>query len=231
MDISVITPIYKGNKYIPGIMSMIQKNACNASNLDIELVLVNDSPDIALEVDDSMANSFVLTIVNNEHNLGIHGARVQGIRTAHGKYIILLDQDDELVDNAILKQYSALDGRNAVISNGYAEDVVGNRKLLFKNKKKMRHVNELNYFFYFGNVIASPGLVLIKKDCIPREWMENIMQINGADDWLLWVYTIAKETTFSINPKTLYIFTILSNRKIFLTFYLQVHIRNGFLLF
>ena len=65
MDVSVITPIYKGNRYINGIFQMIADNAQKAPQLDIELVLVNDSPEIPLEYDESLVQNFSLKIVDN----------------------------------------------------------------------------------------------------------------------------------------------------------------------
>lgn len=63
MDVSVITPIYKGNRYISGIFQMIADNAQKAPQLNIELVLVNDSPEIPLEYDESLVRK--LFVKNN----------------------------------------------------------------------------------------------------------------------------------------------------------------------
>ena len=49
MDVSVIVPFYKGNKYINNILKMIGENAKNARDIFIELIVVNDSPEIEIK--------------------------------------------------------------------------------------------------------------------------------------------------------------------------------------
>ena len=38
-----------------------------------------------------------------------------------------------------------------------------------------------------GNPIISTGQVLMRRASIPGVWMENIMETNCADDYLLWL--------------------------------------------
>ena len=53
IKVSIITPLYKGTDYIPGLMAMIRKNAellpaaqkgKNVPQAELEFILVNDSP-------------------------------------------------------------------------------------------------------------------------------------------------------------------------------------------
>ena len=53
IKVSIITPLYKGTDYIPGLMAMIRKNAellpaaqkgKNVPKAKLEFILVNDSP-------------------------------------------------------------------------------------------------------------------------------------------------------------------------------------------
>ena len=46
MDVSVIVPFYKGNKYINNILRMVKENVANANEIKVEVVVVNDSPEI-----------------------------------------------------------------------------------------------------------------------------------------------------------------------------------------
>lgn len=198
MDVSVITPIYKGNRYINGIFEMIADNAQRAPQLDIELVLVNDSPDIPLEYDASLVRDFSLKIVENRKNLGIHGARKSGLHSAEGKYILFFDQDDSLTDTAIASQYEYVKNADAVVSNGWVEDNTGTKRPLFIRHQQNR-VNDVDLYFYIGNLIASPGMCLIRKDCIPNCWSQEEMKTNGADDWLLWTGFLLDGRHFEIN--------------------------------
>lgn len=203
MDVSVVTPIYKGNRYINGIFRMIADNAQKAPQLDIELVLVNDSPEIPLEYDESLVQNFSLKIVDNKKNLGIHGARKSGLHSAEGKYILFFDQDDSLTDTAIASQYQYVKNADAVVSNGWVEDNTGAKRPLFIRHQQNR-VNDVDLYFYIGNLIASPGMCLIRKDCIPNCWSQEEMKTNGADDWLLWTGFLLDGRHFEINPDFTY---------------------------
>lgn len=203
MDVSVITPIYKGNRYINGIFEMIADNAQKAPQLDIELVLVNDSPGIPLEYDESLIQNFSLKIVDYKKNLGIHGARKSGLHSAEGEYILFFDQDDSLTDTAIVSQYQCVKNADAVVSNGWVENSAGTKRPLFIRHQQSR-VNDVDLYFYIGNIIASPGMCLIRKDCIPNCWLQEEMKTNGADDWLLWAGFLLDGRRFEINPDFTY---------------------------
>lgn len=204
VEISVITPIYKGKQYINGLFSMIQKNSELFEKNKVELVLVNDYPIEPLIVDEDVDFNFKLKIIENRSNLGIQASRINGLNVASGKYIVFLDQDDKISDTALFSQYSKIGDNSAIISNGFYEDDLKNKIKLFRNFKQQKFVNDFKYYFYFGNLIASPGMVLIKKSAIPMIWMKNIMKINGADDWLLWILFLKSGDKFVINNEFLY---------------------------
>lgn len=204
MDVSVIVPFYRGNRYINNILGMMRENAAEARNLSFEVIIVNDSPEVEIVIDDALVEGYELNIIKHNKNLGIQQARVTGIQQACGKYILMLDQDDEIKPETIKRQYSIVDGRDAIISNGYSRDKNGENIPLFKNQNQMNYVNDFSFYFYFGNVIASPGLCLIRKELIPELWLNNIMRENGADDWLLWVAFLNDGRRFVINNEFLY---------------------------
>ena len=201
-EISVIVPIYKWNKYIKNIISMLVTNAKKISS-KIELILINDYPTEKIKIEDG-TNLDNLTIRNieNPNNLGIQRSRIQGIKHSKGKYVVMLDQDDVIKSDALYRQLRMLKNSraNAIISNGYSEEN-GSEKVLFNSKRQMKMVNDLSMYMYLGNLIASPGMCMIKKSSIPKLWMmrENTLTINGADDWLLWVLFLIDKNYFEIN--------------------------------
>lgn len=201
----MIVPFYKGNRYINNVLTMIKENVKNADGISIEVVVVNDSPEIEINYDKELVDGYLLNIVQHKKNMGIQQARVTGIKMTQGKYILMLDQDDEIASNTIKKQLELIGENAAVLSNGYSENSDGIRKKLYKSRKQMSVVNEFSYYFYFGNMIASPGLCLIRKSKIPSLWMNKIMKINGADDWLLWALFLKEGNRFALNNECLYV--------------------------
>ena len=122
MDISIIVPIYKGNKYISPIMEMTKKNInylnAQGKTLDIELILVNDYPETPIFLERIDAG-FNVIVIENETNVGIHQSRVNGLKMANGQYVLFLDQDDEIFDNCLYSQYMKIFDYDMVIGNGY----------------------------------------------------------------------------------------------------------------
>lgn len=204
MDVSVIVPFYKGNKYINNILRMVRDNAANASGITIELVLINDSPEVEIQYEKDLVNGYSLNIVQHKNNMGIQQARISGINVAQGDCVLMLDQDDEIAPDTIKTQFDLIGDNAAVLSNGYSENSDGIKTKLYKSIKQMSTVNNFSYYFYFGNMIASPGLCLIKKNKIPSTWMNKIMKVNGADDWLLWVFFFNAGNKFALNNECLY---------------------------
>lgn len=204
MDVSVIVPFYKGNKYINNVLKMLMDNAAIAVGISIEAVIVNDSPETDVVLDKSLIQGYELRTIRHSRNMGIQQARITGINEAKGTYILMLDQDDKIEAETIKSQFDAVEGLDAVVANGYNEDETGCKTILFKNSRKMEYVNDFSFYFYFGNIIASPGLCLMRKNALPRLWLTNIMTINGADDWLLWIAFLNHGNKFVINNTCLY---------------------------
>lgn len=204
IDISVIIPLYKGNKYISKILETMRRNCGNASGLKVELVLVNDSPDFPIcDIPESL-NNMTLRVLNNDRNLGIHASRINGLLKSSGRNIVFLDQDDDITDDALVSQYQALKGCEAVVSNGFIQNAAGSNKLIYRSHRVQSYVNDLSFYFYAYNQIVSPGMCMIARQSIPEPWIRNIQKVNGSDDLLLWCLFLSEGHRFSLNPETLY---------------------------
>ena len=114
MDISIVVPLYKGNKYISGIVEMVKRNVDELRSLRdvlVELVLINDYPDEKLDyIPDVSKTGFKVTVIETVINRGIHGARIEGLKYTSGEYILYLDQDDTLADRYLLSQWTKICG-------------------------------------------------------------------------------------------------------------------------
>ncbi|NJE31530.1 glycosyltransferase family 2 protein [Lactobacillus agilis] len=203
MDLSVIVPVYHGRKYITNLLTMLNRNIVNAEEYSIEVILVNDSPDESID-DLVTIQDNNIHVINNTTNLGIQGARIRGIQEARGEYILMLDQDDKITENTIQTQLSKIGDADAILANGYSEDSDNNKIPLYKNEKQKNLANNFKYYLYYGNMVASPGVVIIKKNKIPKIWLDNILENNGADDWLLWAAYIKEGCNFALNSDYVY---------------------------
>lgn len=202
--VSVIVPCYHGNSYIPGIVSMLERNRQQLpAGCALELVLVNDSPDIPLP--ELPQSCFQVNTVVNPHNCGIHTSRVNGLKAAEGEYILLLDQDDVITDNCIRSQLQAIGTADFVLANGYDMLPDGSKRPLYETEKKQRRAVTLSCCYYYNMLIRSPGQVLIKKNSIPAVWLRDTLSANGSDDAYLWILMLLDGRKPAVNPDMLYV--------------------------
>lgn len=203
--ITVIVPFYKGNKYVEGIIKNISENAKNLRDYcaSIELLFVNDSPEEAIVIDENVAYPFSIRCISAGKNMGIHGARCYGVKHAKGRYILMLDQDDRISNTWLLEQWKLIRNSDVVVSNVIYCGRYKNEKR-YSDLKKMKQICNKWTLCLEGNEIVSPGQVLIRKDKIPREWLEYRMKHNGADDYLLWILLFEKKCRVAYNLNSFY---------------------------
>lgn len=96
--VSIVVPVYNGEKYLSRCIESILKQ----SYQDIELLLINDcSTDGTAGICERYEQLDPRIIFKNQCNQGVSSARNSGILSASGQYITFVDADDELCDNAI----------------------------------------------------------------------------------------------------------------------------------
>ena len=202
-DISIIVPFFRGNKYINNLLDCIYNNQKKILQT-IEVVIVNDSPQVDIQINPGFVTKLDIVMIKHKNNKGIHAARVTGLARAKGKYVIFLDQDDLLADNAICSQIKSIGNKYMVCANAYIEQSDGNYIKLYKNKIQHKMINDLIFYLYLGNRIISPGQVMLRKDLIPEEWNHNLLTNNCSDDLYLWILLLTRGCKFELNHQCVY---------------------------
>ena len=99
INCSVIVPCYNSEKYVKACLDSVVNQK---TNFDYEVICVNDgSTDNTLEIlkDYESKYDFIKTI--SQENQGLSRSRNNALNIARGQYIVFLDSDDMLTDNAI----------------------------------------------------------------------------------------------------------------------------------
>lgn len=111
--ISVIVPIYNGERYIDDcIMSVLNQEYKN-----FELILVNDgSIDGSKEKLDVWEKKNKKIKVINQSNSGVSVARNKGIEKANGKYVTFIDVDDYISKDFLFYYYNLIKNFDAEIA-------------------------------------------------------------------------------------------------------------------
>ncbi|MCI8375946.1 MAG: glycosyltransferase family 2 protein [Lachnospiraceae bacterium] len=134
--VSIITPVYNGEKYLEQTMRAI---LCS-SYKNIELIIVDDgSKDDSNKIYTKIAKQDKRVKVIKQKNQGIAAARNTGLEKAKGEFITFVDQDDYLHKNAVEQMISKIcrDNSDLIISSWGA---------LYENKVFPQCVIEENYY-------------------------------------------------------------------------------------
>lgn len=201
-DISIIVPIYHGQKYLQGLLAQAEDAAKEVPGYQTELIFVNDDPDLPVT---SLFQSDIIEIqvINTKVNRGIHGARVEGFRHCKGSFILFLDQDDKINRNFLAKQMALLGKADAIVCN-----VLHDGHMYYDADRSLDHVVTKECILFEQCMILSPGQVLIRKEAVSHIWRENIMHTPGADDWLLWICMLCEGKVFAVNNEVLFEHTL-----------------------
>ncbi len=202
--ISVIVPLYHGERYLNGLKKMICEAANEANEkATVEWVLSNDAPDERIN-DINCGEQLDVIVLNSDENCGIQGARVKGLDASSGEFILFLDQDDIISPEYFIKQLEYIGDADAVvcdaINDGQPMYPSADRTTLEEGVTKEFNLSVACGFY--------PGQVLIRKSSIPEIWKQNWLSWNSCDDYYLWLCMFAQGCRFQINPNVLYEHTI-----------------------
>ena len=202
--ISIIVPFYHGNKYMHRLLTDLKNNYTVLNGItDMELVLINDSPEDDILVD-AENWPFSIRIYNNPRNEGIQKSRINGIKHSNGDYILMLDQDDSIEENCLKSQYLNIGDNDFIVSNGYQVYSENHEELIYGSESIQDACLHYSTYVYYKNLIVSPGQVLIRKSVIPVAWMNNPFKYNGADDAYLWILLLKSNKKGVCNSDALY---------------------------
>ena len=102
MEVSVIVPIYRAEKYLPRCIESILSQTFT----DFELILVDDgSPDRCPAISDEAAERDTRVRVIHQANQGLSAARNAGIEAAQGEWLVFVDSDDYIAPHFCEKLY------------------------------------------------------------------------------------------------------------------------------
>lgn len=191
---SIIIPFFNGENHYGTLLNSIAiaVRKLNTSDIKFELITIIDSMETSEELIENMtsrifdtSNNIKILVLKNESNIGVAGSRNRGIEISSGRYLHLIDQDDEVsTDFYILcEQYSV--EYNFLLFNG---------EVRFKNKTINSH--KLYYVapilslenLIIDDFIRSPGQVVFAKKLLKEyDYFQEPKNFKGADDRFFWL--------------------------------------------
>lgn len=155
-DLMIIVPVYNTETYlIECIESLIKQN----TNYSYKIVFVDDgSTDYSGAILDNYSKNEKVEVIH-KHNSGIAGARNAALRNICGRYIMFVDSDDLLSDNAVELLMNVALSKNADIVEGAYVEFTDIK--LAEDEKKISQING----YPWGKVISSDKMLNL---CFPE---------------------------------------------------------------
>lgn len=103
--ISIIIPLYNGEKYITQTIN----NILNSTYVELEVIIINDgSTDNSLSLCEYLQKKDNRIVIYTKKNGGVVSARNYGLEKAKGKYICFCDQDDIVEPETYYRQVESI---------------------------------------------------------------------------------------------------------------------------
>ena len=231
--VSVIIPIYNAERYILRCVNSVIKQ----SYRNIEIILINDgSTDNSQELCNSLLNCDRRIRVINKENGGVHTARNEGIKIAHGEYITFIDSDDWINEDYILELIKNMEEKKAdlIICNYQDVYIKGNKeKYIANDNGEDRYISICNSVdkIFFTNGLINPCWGKLYKKQIIKKYNLSFKSLKLSEDTLFNLEYLGYCKNIFINSKSLYFYVHyennnnLTNRVYVNIFkdYLQVH--------
>ena len=201
--ITIGMPVYNVEKYVEkALLSALNQTYCN-----IEYILVDDKgPDNSMFIVRNILSTHPrakdVRIIEHPENIGTGATRNTAIDSANGKYIFLMDSDDEISPDCIQKLYDKMIETNVDVVSGSYSHITGDKKIYFSwfhvpvwnklyNLQFLRENNIraipnhlLEDVFFYVQVLATAKSYIIIPDITyyyytiinipPKEWSERI---------------------------------------------------------
>lgn len=180
--ISVIMPVYNGEKYLREAIDSI----LNQSYSNFELIILNDaSIDKTEKIILSYSDSRII-YVKNERNLQLVETLNKGIELARGRYIARMDQDDISVSERFEKQIEFMIEHPDIDVCGSYVETIGAKQQKWIYPRTSEYIEAA---MLFHSPLVHPS-VMIKKTFFDNQKYDD--KYCKAEDYYLWVKNIKK---------------------------------------
>jgi teichuronic acid biosynthesis glycosyltransferase TuaG len=187
--VSIITPMYNGEKFVKHTIDSVQKQSYG----NWEMFVIDDgSVDAGPEIVRAYAAKDSRIKLLSQKNAGSAAARNNGIRHANGQYIALLDADDTWNENFLEKQLDLMRAKNALLvysshtridanSNEILKPFIVPEKVSYKDLLRNCYISCLTGLYdtsVYGKVYLHEDMKSLRDDYV--YWLEIMKKVKVA---------------------------------------------------
>lgn len=196
LKISIIIPIYNGEKYLVECIESVLRQSLNS----FELILINDgSSDSSSQICDDYAAKDSRVKVVHKKNEGVSVARNVGLERACGEWVLFVDADDLLNENCLLEMLRLVDSTKQDIVLGSIDSIDHTKKV---KRLKSFHDNNADNFLPIKHY-ALWGY-MIKRSVIEKYKLRFVPGLAFSEDRVFLYQLAAVCNTLALTSKTMY---------------------------
>lgn len=176
IQFSIITPVYNRADCIKRCMDSVKSQSFNS----YEFIIINDgSTDKTLDEIKTMEARFInLKSISYSENKGVNFARNRGIEQATGEFIIFLDSDDWLSEDALIQINKAM-----TQYPGYLHYLFGVSDRI-NDKKLPKTIQVYQYRDWLSGKISGDFVHVIRRSCFQGLMFVEQFRIYESLNWL-----------------------------------------------
>lgn len=202
-SISVIIPVYGTERFIARCLDSV----LTQSFQDYEIIIVNDctKDNAMVTVEEYAQRHNNIRIVEHTSNQGLMVARKSGYTAAAGNYIVFLDSDDTLPENALETLYDEIVISDVkIVSGGYRYIYdIGTSVDRHPVSTGLYKAKDAIEFCLQGKMNHNLAFAIFDKSLFEKEYLTIPSQTNGED--LILFYQLVKEAgAIKIIPNIVY---------------------------
>lgn len=186
LKVSVIMPVYNGEKYLTKAIDSI----LNQTFRDFELIVIEDgSTDSTSELLAAFKDKRI-RVVCNKKNIGVTNSLNIGLRQAKGDYIARCDADEINHPKRFERQVNFLNHHSDVVLVGSSVILINQDNMVIGKVDFPQTHEEICRKIIVRNSIAHPTVMFRKKTIEQVGFYRSIF--NGAEDYDLWFRMLHK---------------------------------------
>lgn len=191
---SIIIPIYNVEKYLTNCLDSVVKQTYS----NFECIMINDgSTDNSGKIAKEYVKKDTRFRLFSQENQGLSVARNEGIKRSIGKYLVFLDSDDFIEENAlnILSDYIVFKNPDIIVSSSkayyeYNDRIVTRKWVLLKQWKKGGEI--LNSISCDKEFVLAAWCIVVNKEFLQKNGLFFYPNLKHEDE--LWVPKVIIES-------------------------------------
>ena len=205
--ISIITPVYKADKYLVRCLDSILAQTFK----DWELILVDDgSPDRSGAICDEYAVKDSRIRVIHKANGGVSAARQDGLEAAQGDYVIHVDPDDWIEPDMLQALYEKAVAEDAdMVMCDYYDESASARKII--NQKPTARDNETVFKELFSHLNGACFNKLVRRSLFDKFGIAFPSGLVLLEDLYVTAMLCIHNISIAYVPKPLYHYVLDAN--------------------